>query len=225
MKPLKILRKVTLLLVVVGLAACTQDGARPRPESALGDSPTLTGKIANLSKAKVEGKTLTVKATAYLVTTNQIGTLAESTVSADGSFSLTLPGESNLKDFLSEAKVENQQTQCGAVTPTSYKTMIPPTLELYADGTLVATLRYANSDNLARVQSEVTFMFVDRDVSIKGECSFFRDDKITYDMRLHKGWNSVIFSFDSTKNSGTMKAAKPDASFSWLLGPLLTPSP
>jgi hypothetical protein len=224
MKPLNILGKVASVLMFVCLAACTQESSKPKPESALGDSPTLTGKISNLSEAKLGGKTLTIKARINIFTPSE-KILAEGTVAADGSFSLKLPGEAALTDSLVTITEESQKVQCGStpeftatVTPTSYKTINLATLELYGDGKLVAALYHANSINLAPPYSEVQYVFVDRDVSMKGVCEFFVNSKTNINEDLRKGWNSVIVGPDAKdSNALDIRNAKPDASFRWFI--------
>jgi hypothetical protein len=222
------MKKYFLLALLCLLSACasssTTPDPKPGPASALGDSPTITGKIANLSEANLEGKTLTIKAKANANTSAE-KIIAEGTVAADGSFSLKLPGEAPLTDSLAPIKVENQQTQCGntaefklSVTPTFYKTTSLPTLELYADGTRVESLLHANGNTLAPPYSEVQYVFVDRDVNIQGVCQIFETGKIIVSQDLRKGWNTVILGPNAEdSNALDSRTAKPDNSFKWLI--------
>ena len=215
------MKRVLLLALLCLLSACA---STPDPTSALGDSPTLTGKIANLSKANLGGKTLTIKAKANANTSAE-KIIADGTLAADGSFSLKLPGEAALKEFLYPGTEEDYKKGCGTppefnitVTPKSFKSMNPPTLELYADGILVAELLQANGNNLAPPYSEVHYIFVDRDVSIKGVCQLFVTGKANFNEDLRKGWNTVIVGPNATDSDALDGyTAKPDASFKWFI--------
>jgi hypothetical protein len=118
-------------------------------------------------------------------------------------------------DLLEEDLSANCLSDTLTVTPTTYEGL-NLRLVLYSDGQQVAEqLSYANGP-LIGGQSEVSYQFIDRDVTVKGSCDsglgFY-----SFDMELKKGWNSVILgSFLDTSSFG-FRTAVPDASFKWLL--------
>jgi hypothetical protein len=92
-KSVKILGLVVLLDV---FSACdtkkTTPTPQPAPNSALGDSPKLTGVIRDFAALWLEASTLKLKATAYGSPTSTTK-IAKGTVAQNGFFSITLLGK------------------------------------------------------------------------------------------------------------------------------------
>ena len=215
---------LSVVTVLVILCGCSQNPVdtpnpieTPKPVEtpngpALGDSPTITGNISNLSDANLGGTSLKVKAE-LIGSEPGTGVIAEGNVAANGDFSIELPGIATLEDNLYERDY-------GADCPYDTITAKPRKnrdvhlqLALYSNNQRVDQLYYANGP-LQGGQNEVVYTFSDRDISIKGTCAWGKFST-SFDLDMKKGWNTVILGrFPDGERSG-LRTAVPDSSFKW----------
>ena len=87
-------KSFTTSLTLLTVCVCHQPH-NTRPASALGDSPTIKGTIANLAKAELDTSALTIKAVINTKDSKE-KVIAQGTVSSSGVFSIKLPGLSLL---------------------------------------------------------------------------------------------------------------------------------
>ncbi len=98
------MKKLILAILLSMLLLSCSESTPPLPTTpALGDSPTLTGTIANLKEAKLEGENLVVKAVIYSSSLKKEKVIAQSTVNSSGIFSLNLPGISDIANDCTKA--------------------------------------------------------------------------------------------------------------------------
>ena len=204
---------LSIVTVLVILCGCSQNPVEAPNSSALGDSPTITGNISNLSDANLGGTSLKVKAELSSEPGTEV--IAEGNVAANGDFSIKLPGISTLEGDLRE---RDPAADCASdtltVTPEMYRGL-GLRLILYSNNQYVEQLIYANGP-LVGGQNEVFYTFSDRDISIEGPC----DTGVgiySYDVDMKKGWNTVILGrFPDGLRYG-LRTAVPDSSFKWPL--------
>ena len=200
-----------LYLSVVTVFVMFYGGSQSKVEapdsSALGDSPTITGNISNLSEANLEGTTLTVKA--ELNPAPGTGVIAEGNVAANGDFSIKLPGMATFEGDLQESVFENTCPYGTlTVTPETSKT-VDLQLFLYSNDQRIAQLYYVG-ETVDGELIEASYTFSDRDVLNKGTCAWEN-----FDVDMKKGWNTLIIGrFPDGETSG-VRTAVPDSSFKW----------
>lgn len=207
---MKRLALLGFILILSLLAACAKQ-ATPPSGPALGDSPTLTGTIANLEEAEVTGTALVVK-----VENLNGSVLAEGDVTAAGVFTVRLPGRQGLEGELVE---EDPQDNCSSGTltaePKVYKSF-GLKLVLYSDGQRVEEQLYYADGPLIGGQSEARYVFVNQDARVQGACDtgvgIYR-----FELDMKTGWNSAILGlFPDGQNFG-LRTAVPDSSFEWVI--------
>ena len=207
------MKRVLLLALLYLLSACA---STPDPTSALGDSPTIKGTIANLAKAELDTSALTIKA---LIGTNDSPekVIAEGTVSSSGVFSIKLPGLSVLASDLVKTST-NSTTYlwpCTEVenTPKEYNGA-RLFLKLYSNGQPVEEgyIFYGSEDQRNRVE----YTFVDRDVVYKADC-VIEDKTLNVNEKHKEGWNTVVATISSDEKQIKIFSGVPDSSFKWLI--------
>jgi hypothetical protein len=199
------LKTIILLAVLLTgvLSACdTNKSTTPKLlDSALGDTTTLTSKIANTADFEQPLSTLVLKA---MVAGDPmlIGEVAEGTIKDDGSFSIDLPGQSVMKNYLATTQT---LTDCPG---TDSPTLTPATtkgaslgLSLWQGDEEVAYLAAfvlaAPNDFMSSPKAYAGLLYVDTDSSITGtlskECIDLEAEKdLPVKVELRQGWNSVV---------------------------------
>ncbi len=201
----------------------------PTPiDSALGDSPTLTGTFKNLADLGAHSGTLKLTATVY-TGPDSFTKIAEGMVAENGTFSITLPGKSVL-DALVTVNPYLYNCPPPALTPDTTKgTILALTLsddtQEVAD-VVVLALTDQNDPN-SDVQASVSYSYLDTNSSYTGtlpqECGGFvrTGGDLPADITLQAGWNSLLID----KTQGLLNK-KPDSSFEWFALPkLVNPNP
>lgn len=183
---------------------------KDKPASALGDSPTLTGTIADVADSKLSDTVLTIKLGAV---SGPMDVLVQAPVAADGSFSVQLPGEAEVTPYLFDARPTlfgPGPEECDlSISPAAYKTLGTPDFALYSDGQLVDRLLHTSDPN----SNFVYYVYVDRNVTIMGACTEGESAGFTLDIDMRKGWNSVVVDFAVLE----IRSEKPSESYRWLL--------
>lgn len=167
------------------------------PPSALGDSPTISGKIANLGRGNFGKKALELKVGIFSAGPVD-DVFAASPVGGDGSFSLLFPGEAEMTPRLFDGRPEVFTLPgCDtAVTPAAFKLAVAQDFGLFEDDESADTadeVLHTRTDDLN--STLVTYYYVDRDVRATGTCAGgdFAGFEIDIDMR--EGWNTIVFDF------------------------------
>ncbi len=164
------------------------------PPSALGDSPTITGTIANLGRGNFGEKALELKAGVFSAGTVD-DTFATSPLTDDGSFSLQLPGEAEMVSRLFNGRPEvftlpNCDT---TITPESFKIAAAQDFILFVDGQLTdEVVQTSASDPDSTL---VNYYYLDRDVTAVGTCAGGDFAGFKTDVDLRRGWNTVVIDF------------------------------
>lgn len=187
------------------------------PASALGDSPTLAGTIANLDEGNFAYTRLEAKM--GRLTSEPEEVFAQGGVSDDGSFSLQLPGEAEVASHLFDAPTTlfgPGLEECDlSLLPAAYKTLGTPDVALYSDGEFVDRL-LQTSDPTGNF---VYYVYVDRDVTITGPCPRGMSAGFSFDLDLRKGWNTVVVYFAGL----AFHSEAPGAGYAWVVPSLCTP--
>lgn len=197
----------------------------PTLDSALGDSPTLTGTIQNLADVGATTGTLKLKAIAY---GNDITDIAEGTVADDGSFSITLPGKSVMNALVAENPLlDGEACVPTTFTPNTTKgaTLV---LMLWDDvGELGGLLVFAPTvpnDFMSEARATASFSYLDTNSGLTGtlpkDCAGFvePDTDLPVNVTLREGWNSLVI--DKTEGFINKKL---DSSFVWGVFPTRPP--
>jgi len=189
------------------------------------DQPSgTTGKELSGTVENWIGQAATLKA--ELADTVDSAVLAEAPMGADGSFSLTLPGEEQVADYLGPMP----GTSCEEDGGTGTVVVTPSTLEVAS----VSYAAYDSADSNASLLGEVFHavrsegsstivyqLYAASSGTVTGSCiSTFEDENgveatytRTYDMNLVAGWNDVMFTF--TENSATSSTGNVPATARW----------
>lgn len=136
-------------------------------------------------------------------------------IEADGTFSITLPDVLEDKDITLET-----DSPCSEVTQTaaSFKTAQLSSLSIVKDNLRIGEVSHASSLELFG-SNRVTYVYVDRDVSITGTCREERDGdsfNYIYDTNFKKGWNLGLTTFGETSFSFTTPES---VDLPWLFSP------
>lgn len=181
------------------------------PPSALKDSPTLTGTVIGVADSKLAYTRLEIKLGTFV--SDPPDGFAQGPVSADGSFSIQLPGEADVAPYLFDARPTlfgPGPEECNlSISPAAYRTLGTLDFALYSDGQLVDKLLHTSDPN----SNFVYHVYVDRDVTITGVCTSGESAGFTLDIDMRKGWNSVVIDFTVLE----FRSEKPDESYTWRL--------
>lgn len=206
---------LSVVTVFVILCGCSQNPVETPNSSALGDSPTITGNISNLSDAGVGGTSLKVKAEIYSEPGPKV--IAEGDVAANGNFSIKLPGIATLEDDLF---VIDPTFDCVSdtltVTPETFRGIGLLGLRsfiLYSNNQRVEEVFYA-SETVDGGQNAVHYIFSDRDIKIQGPCDTGMGI-YSFDVDMKKGWNTIIFGVFPDGERFGLRTAVPDSSYEW----------
>lgn len=187
------------------------------PASALGDSSTLTGRVANLDAGDFAGGPLELRL--GRLTSEPEEVFAQGSVSDDGSFSLQLPGEAEVTPHLIDARPTlfgPGPEECDlSVSPAAYKTLGTPDVALYSGGEFVDRLLHTSDP----ASNFVYYVYVDQDVTITGPCPRGMSAGFLFDLDLRKGWNTVVVDFAGLG----FRSEAPGARYTWVLPSLCTP--
>lgn len=185
------------------------------PPSALGDSPSITGKVANLEEAGLSGSDLELRV-GYLDYEDDSGaafieSFAEASVAADGAFSVQLPGEAEMAPRLVDARPVVDEGCDVTITPDTYKTYDSPYFGLYEGGRLADDGILIHTSDLD--SNQVFYTYVDRDVTLEGTCTGGMLAGLTFDIDMRRGWNTTILDFAALE----FRSEKPDDTYVWLI--------
>ena len=176
------------------------------PASALGDSPTVTGTITNLSRGDFAGKTLELKAAGFSASPKD-DVFAASPVADDGSFALRLPGEAEMTPRLVDATPELfGDPGCDTtLTPEVFKLANAPNFFLYVDGQVADDVLQTSGTNLT--STIVAYYYVDRNVTVTGTCAGGDFAGLETNIDMRKGWNTVVLDLTALtyRNEGLSK--------------------
>lgn len=165
-----------------------------RPASALGDSPTIAGTIANLGRGDLAGKRLELAFGQFAAGPTD-DTFASSPVADDGSFSLRFPGEAEMTGRLFDAGPQAFSLPgCETtVTPETFRLAGNLDFDLLVDGEPTAEVNRVRLDDPSLV--ETFYLYVDRDVRVSGTCAGGDYAGLVTDIDLRKGWNTLVFDY------------------------------
>lgn len=200
------------LTVGTFLSACgtTEPSASQGLPSALGDSPIVTGKIANLAEGNFSGNVLTIKMGRF--SSGPIDVYAQGPVAADGSFAIQFPGKAEMTPRLFDVDSDAPREEgCNVqVTPASYKASTALDFVLYADGQVAGELLYTSDPN----RNFVSYIYVDREVAIISSCTSGELTGLKSNIKMLEGWNTVV----TAANASTLETRneKPGPDYQWL---------
>lgn len=188
------------------------------PASALGDSPTVTGTIANLGRGDFAGKALELKA-GYLTAVPE-DVLAASPVADDGSFSLQIPGEAEMTPRLFDGRPEiflGGTLGCDVtLAPEVFKTASAQDFSLFVDGQLEEQVIQISASNPYIL---VVYLYVDRDVRATGACASGDFAGLETDIDMRAGWNTVVLDLTAL----TFRNEDLSAGYPWVIPSLCNP--
>lgn len=134
-------------------------------------------------------------------------------VSDDGSFYIKLPGEDEMAPRLFDASPRNYAGEgCDVtVTPLLHKISAAHDFVLYTDDQPAEEiLPTSTSDPTSTL---VNYYYVDRDVTIEGECTSGDLARLKVNVDMRKGWNTLVFDFATLE----FRNEELDASYGWVI--------
>ncbi len=210
----------TCELVMDGAKAVTAtfEEADAVPASALGDSPTVTGMIANLGRGDFAGKALELKVRGFTAGRPD-DVFASSPVADDGSFSLRLPGKAEMAPRLFDATPEIfGDPGCDTtVTPEVFKLPAAQDFFLYVDGQPADEVLQTSASNLG--STIVVYYYVDRDVTVTSTCAGGDFAGLETDIDMREGWNTVVLDLTAL----TYRNKDLSEGYQWVIPSLCSP--
>ncbi len=218
--------KKLLISLLIGfclmMSACNQTSpetpkvTQPKDSSSLGETPTLTGRIANFEFLGLDSSSLTVKAMVFSLDGTKSVELGSSAVSKLGGFSIILSQKQDLANLLFVQDPNASCNQNVVITPATFKGN-SISLELSDQkGNSIRLLQTKMQDTQGLSSAYAFYFYADTKATMKGtqaaDCLglFESTEPFNVDISLEKGWNAVIASED-----GSFKNVLPDASFIW----------
>lgn len=216
-------RSLLLLLSVFALtfslAACDSGGANDEEENASGEDFTFEGQVADYDLGEQR------------ITPNTGASLGEGTLSADGSFTMTLFGAEKIEDELEAVDPEAGafdsfsgficEEEAAAALDGDARFAIASALtftsDIDDDGTSeTATLGLTSEapdivqpvPNPAAGDYHVRWIFANQPVALDTQC---RDGERTVDLELNAGWNEVIYDLSDRDQIRQYTGSRPGA--------------
>lgn len=195
-------------LALLALVACLGAAAAQRPVTVSGTIPNPTNKSG------------TIVAWAGYFDMSPTGAISFGEVTADGSFSLDLPGQLR-GDVLHPVEAKNICQAGGqdlVMEPSSTTHVLVNTLMAFDTSSTPVVAMLASSQDLlerlgankgdARASDALGYYFyVDRAVRIRGSCVSADGMSVTYDVNAAAGWNLLAYTFEELAGTVTGRIA------------------
>lgn len=211
----------SLAALAVLVSACGGGGGgsgSTTPQTALGDSPTLSGTISNYVNQGFGDEPRVLRAILPVGEEfDDVKVVARGQVTTTGAFTITLPGKATLGPELVgiDTLLGEGCLQGVTVAPAGARASTLG-LDVWAEGEVIGVPVMHATGLTSEAGALAVYLFTDTNVTLSGtagaECYGVPSAGTAIDVKLVPGWNSLVL-----KGTKSLRNEKPGPELSWLL--------